>query len=157
MNNYNYKFTDCGKNGKTFERDLKAYFNQLNKVAKQGKVDFRRDKKCYEIKTGAGEIDGLLRGSIKYVVYVPIVVAENDITQQEGFILERETFLNCLAECNLIRNKIATNGSEKTTIQTFWNNSKKAPHGKAYFKLLDSLYENCLMTLEDYLECEGKF
>ena len=157
MTNYNYKVTDSGKNGKTFERELKAFFGFKNAVSKQGRIDFRRDGKCFEVKTGAGELDALLRGSIKYVIYVPVVNAELLAVEQEGFILERESFLSCLAECDLIREKTASNGSQKVTIQTFWNNSKNAPHGKKYYKLLDSLYDNCIMTLEEYFENEGKF
>lgn len=157
MTNYNYKTTDSGKNGKTFERDLKANFNQKACVAKQGKIDFRRNNKCYEVKTGAGELDQLIKSSVKYVAYVPVVDMNLAVTAQEGFILERETFLNCLAECDLVREKTSTSGSQKVTIQTFWNNSKNAPHGKKYYKLLDSLYQNCLMTLEEYFDCEGKF
>ena len=158
MKNYNYKETDCGAMGKTFERNLKACFNHKEIVSRQGKIDFRRDHKCYEIKTGAGELDSLLKGKIKYVCYVPVVNMNLDIEQQEGFILEREIFLNLLKTCGLIRNKTATNGSRKVTIQTFWNNSKNAPHSKKKYELLLSeLYDNCIMTLEEYFECEGKF
>ena len=92
MKNYNYKLTDTGANGKTFERNLKAYFNQQDKVSRQGKIDFRRDRKCYEVKTGAGELDSLLKGKIKYVCYVPVVDINAPVDRQEGFILERETW-----------------------------------------------------------------
>lgn len=157
MTNYNYKTTDSGKKGKTFERDLKAYFNQKAVVSKQGKVDFRRDRKCYEVKTGAGELDYLLKSSIKFVVYVPIVNESAEVFQQEGFILERDTFLTVLDEVGLIRQaKAATNGSRKTAIQTFWNATQNKPHGAKYPKLLDALYESCIMTLEEYFDNDGK-
>ena len=158
MKNYNYKLTDTGANGKTFERNLKAYFNQQDKVSRQGKIDFRRDRKCYEVKTGAGELDSLLKGKIKYVCYVPVVDINAPVDRQEGFILERETFINLLETCGLIREKTTTSGSRKVTIQTFWNNSKNAPHSKKKYELLLSeLYDNCIMTLDEYFECEGKF
>ena len=158
MKNYNYKETDCGAMGKTFERNLKACFNQKEIVSRQGKIDFRRDRKCYEVKTGAGELDSLLKSKIKYVCYVPVVNMEAAVDRQEGFILEREIFINLLETCGLIREKTATNGSRKVTIQTFWNNSKNAPHSKKkYNLLLSELYDNCIMTLDEYFDCDGKF
>lgn len=157
MTNYNYKAEDSGKLGKTFERDLKAAFHQGAKVAKQGKIDFRRDAKCFEVKTGAGELDFLFKSKVKYVAYVPVVAEAQDVTAQEGFILERETFLECIEEAGLLRNKVSTSGQEKVTIQTFWNHSKNKPHGKKYFALLDLLYDRSIMTLEEYFDCEGRF
>lgn len=156
MTNYNYKISDCGKNGKGFERDLKALFNQNAIVSKQGKIDFRRASKCYEVKTGAGELDYLLNSKIKYVIYVPVVDENAEISRQEGFILERKTFLDTLDNLGLIREKTATNGLHKVTIQTFWNAKQGKPHGTKYYKLIDSLYEVALMTLEEFFENNGK-
>ena len=156
MKQYGYKMEDSGKMGKTFERELKATFNQKEVVARQGKIDFRRDRKCYEVKTGAGELDFLLHSSIKYVVYVPVVNMQEAIERQEGFVMERATFLDCLDAVGLIRTKKSTAGEMKTTIQTFWNTKQNKPHGAKLYKLLDLLYENCLMTLEDYFENNGK-
>lgn len=157
MTNYNYKITDSGMMGKTFERDLKAAFDQKAVVSKQGKIDFRRARKCYEVKTGAGELDYLLNSSIKYVVYVPVVDMGEAVTRQEGFVMERATFIDCLDSVGLIRSKRSTAGEMKTTIQTFWNAKQNKPHGAKLYKLLDLLYENCVMTLEDYFENDGKF
>lgn len=157
MTNYNYKQADSGILGKTFERDLKAMFNQRAIVAKQGKIDFKRDRKCYEVKTGGGELDYLMRSTIKYVVYVPVVDFSAPIVKQEGFIVERDTFLRILDEVGLIRTKTATCGAQRVTIQTFWNHKQGKAHGARYGKLLDALYEESLMTLEDYFDCEGKF
>ena len=156
MENYGYKVEDSGKMGKTFERDLKALFSQKAIVAKQGKIDFRRDRKCYEVKTGAGELDYLLKSSIKFVVYVPVVHMDLPIDAQEGFILNRADFLQILEEVGLIREKTSTAGAHKVTIQTFWNNKKNAPHGAKYEKLLDRLYDSCVMTLEEYIDADGK-
>lgn len=157
MTEYGYKISDSGKLGKAFERDLKAFFNQKAIVAKQGKIDFRRDRKCYEVKTGAGEITMLLKSNIKYVVYVPVVNATINIEKQEGFIVSREIFLNGLNELGLIRDKISSAGINVKSIQTFWNNKENKPHGTKYFKLLDFLYENSIMTLDEYFDCNGKF
>ena len=157
MTDYNYKAEDSGKLGKTFERDLKAAFHQRAKVSKQGKIDFRRDSKCFEVKTGAGELDFLFKSKVKFVAYVPVVVEAQDVTAQEGFILDRETFLECIEEAGLLRTKISTSGQEKVTIQTFWNHKLNKAHGRKYFALLDLLYDRAIMTLEDYFDCEGKF
>ena len=156
MNEDNYKITDCGANGKTFERDLKAAFNQRAIVAKQGKIDFRRARVCFEVKTGAGELDYLMRSAVKYVIYVPVVDMSRPIERQEGFIIERGAFLNLLDETGLIRTKTATCGAARVTIQTFWNAKQGKPHGAKYPKLLDALYDNCLMTLDEFFENEGK-
>lgn len=156
MTDYNYKMTDSGMTGKTFERDLKAAFNQRAQVAKQGKIDFRRARVCYEVKTGAGELDYLMRSRIRYVVYVPVVNMERDVTAQEGFIMERDAFLTALDSVGLIRRKTATCGAERVTIQTFWNAKQGKPHGAKYPKLLDELYNNCVMTLEEFFENEGR-
>lgn len=155
MTDYGYKVTDCGSNGKTFERDLKAMFNQKAVVSRQGKIDFRKSHKCFEVKTGAGELDYLLKSKIKYVIYVPVVNPALAISQQEGFVLERTTFLNLLSEIGLIRSKVSTSGQEKVTIQTFWNNKLRKPHGKKYYSLLDKLYEESLLTFEDYINADG--
>lgn len=157
MNSYNFGNNDSGRLGKAFECDLKAKFDQAVKVSAQGKIDFRRDNKCFEVKTGAGELDFLYKSKVKYVVYVPVVVEAQDIEAQEGFVLEREAFLNCIEAAGLLRNKISSSGQEKVTIQTFWNGKLNKPHGKKYFALLDLLYDNCLMTLEEYFNCDGKF
>lgn len=157
MTDYGYKTSDCGKLGKAFERDLKNAFNQKAIVAKQGKIDFRRDRKCFEVKTGAGEITLLLKSSIKYVIYIPVVNMAMPIEKQEGFIISREIFLNGLSDLGLIRDKISSAGINVKSIQTFWNNKENKPHGTKYYKLIDFLYENSIMTLDEYFDCKGKF
>ena len=158
----NFKGTDSGAMGKAVEMALKEYFRQTAKVSKSGKVDFRRNRKCFEVKTGAGELDYLMKSSIKYVVSVPVVTVDNDssvnILKQEGFILERETYLSILDSLGLIRSKKATDGRIVTTIQTYWNYKQGKAHSlKKYNALIDALYENSLMTLSEYIEQDGKF
>lgn len=152
-----YKVTDCGRWGKAFERGDKVYFGQVDKVSKQGTIDSRRCGKCFEVKTGAGELDYLYRSSIKYVKFTPVVREEFAACYQEGFIFERVAFLDMLEELGLVREKISTSGQHRTAIQTFWNHSKNKPHGKKYFDLLDACYERCIMTLEEYYEAGGDF
>lgn len=155
MNNYNYKPIDDGAAGKTFERDVKALFGQKAVVSKQGKIDFRRAAKCYELKTGAGELDFLYKSKIRYVIYVPVVVMDRPVEKQEGFLLDRVEFLALLERVGLVRHKISTSGQEKVTIQTFWNGKLNKPHGKKYFSLLDELYENAIMTFDQFANDNG--
>ena len=160
MTDYNYKLEDSGLYGKTFERDLKAEFGRRAFVAAPGKTDFRRYRKNFEVKTGAGELGNisdshLIKGA-SLVIYVPVVDMKRPIEAQEGFILERETFLECIERAGLLRTKVSTAGTTKVTIQTFWNHKQNKPHGKKLFELLDLLYENSLMTLQDFFQEEGK-
>lgn len=151
-----YKANDDGAMGKTFERDLKVLLGQADKVASPSKADFRRRYKYGEIKTGAGELGDLggklIKGS-SFVVYVPVVDMEKPAEKQEGFILDRVTFIEMLEELGLIRTKKSTSGAMKVTIQTFWNHKAGKPTSvKKYNALLDALYERCEYTLEEWLE-----
>jgi len=141
---------DCGRYGKATET---ADTGKRCKSA--GKVDAYHFHKAYEWKTGAGELGNagevLLKG-IKYVVYVPVVVEGVELDRQEGFVLTREGFLQALEDAGALREKVSTAGVRKVTIQTFWNRSKNAPHGKLLERILDTMYEACLMTLEEWVE-----
>lgn len=146
---------DSGAWGKAFERSLKVWFGMLDKVAKPGRVDFRRARTGYEVKTGAGEIKALFDSKLRYVVFVPVVQPEQGLLRQEGFVVDRAVFLETLDNLGLIRSKITTAGNPTVSIQTFWNHSKNKPHGAKYYALLDALYNECVMTLEDFFEADG--
>lgn len=151
-----YSTHDSGAMGKTLERDLKVLLGLADKVASPGKADFRKRYKNGEVKTGAGELGGLggklIKGS-SFVVYVPVVNMDLPVEKQEGFILDRAVFLEMLDSLGLIRTKKSTSGAMKVTIQTFWNHKQNKPHSvKKYNALMDALYENCEMTLEEWLE-----
>lgn len=139
---YSYAENDCGRNGKAFERLCKETLHMQSKVAAPGRTDIRRATQCYEVKTGAGELgrlgDKLVKGS-RYVIYCPVINPNRELKEQRAYVMARGTFLEMLAEADLLREKISTNGQRKITIQTFWNNKLNAPHGKKYFKLLDIL------------------
>lgn len=152
-----YKESDCGKWGKALESSIKLYFGRKPTVSKQGKIDFIKNRKYFEIKSGAGELDYLIKSKVKFVVFVPVVNEELPIDKQEGFILKRTDFLDMLNSIGLVRSKISTAGTEKVTIQTYWNHSKNKPHGAKYFTLLDKLYDYSLFTLEEYFTMNGKF
>lgn len=153
-----YKATDCGRIGKAFERSC----TNKNKVKAAGKVDWYHLGETFENKIGAGELGKphqKLLGGVKKVLYVPVPVVDEDGTldpyKQEGFILDRKTFLEVLESVGLIREKTSTAGIRKVTIQTFWNRKENKPHGTKYYKLLDALYESCEETLEEHLERLG--
>lgn len=139
---YGYAVSDCGRNGKAFERLCKETLRMQSKVAAPGRTDMRRAAQCYEIKTGAGELgklgDKLVKGS-RYVIYCPVISPDKELTEQKAYVMARGTFLKVLSEAGLLREKTSTNGERKVTIQTFWNSKLNAPHGKKYFKLLEML------------------
>lgn len=145
-----------GRYGEGVEMALKAYFRLKINVSKPGRTDMRKANVCYEIKTGAGELGDVGHKLVKgcsMVVYVPVVNENLPIEEQEGFVMEREVFLEILEECGLIREKTSTSGVRKVTIQTFWNRSKNAPHGKGYRRMLDAFYNNESVTpLDIWLE-----
>lgn len=133
----------CGGLGKATEESLKEFLGLAVKVAKQGKTDMRKSRICYEIKTGAGELGDcgakLVKGCSK-VIYIPVVNETLEITEQEGFVMDREIFLEILDNCGMIREKTSSKGVRKITIQTFWNRKQNKPHGKGLAKMLDAFY-----------------
>jgi hypothetical protein len=150
VNASNYSMTDCGRYGKAMET---ADTGKHCKPA--GKVDAWHFGKRMEWKTGAGELgnagDSLLAG-VQLVAFVPVVEDGVALEKQEGFVLTREGFLQALEEAGAIREKTSTAGVRKVTIQTFWNRKQGKPHGSLYFRILDAMYSNCLMTLEEWAE-----
>ena len=150
---------DSGRFGKAIEMSAsgRAF------VQRQNGIDAYLHYKHIEVKTGSGELGSvngkLIKGCSK-VIYIPVVV-ENadgtvDLSRQEGFYLRRETFLNVLDDLGLIREKTSTTGRRVVSIQTIWNRKLNKPHSaKKYNMLIDALYENCIMTLEELLKSEG--
>lgn len=152
-----YNPIDSGLFGKALECSI----TKAEKAKASGKTDWTHLRKRYEIKSGAGELGnagGKLVKNATLVIYVPVPVADNNgeirPEIQEGFVLTRENFLLALTQAGAIREKTATNGTRKITIQTFWNRTKNAPHGKLYERILDAMYEYCNCTLEEL--CNGE-
>lgn len=148
---------DYGKLGKMFENAFTHTF-----VKSAGRSDWRKGKN-YEIKQNAGTLaysldSRMIKGSSR-IIYAPYVVLDGnvmDLSATEAFVVERETFIEILSSLGLIREKTATNGKRVLAIQTVWNYKKNAPHSKKkYNELVNALYDNCIMTLEDFLEEEG--
>lgn len=160
MNQYqnvnNYNPTDSGKWGKATESALTG-----KRCKAQGKVDWKHLSQSYEIKTGAGQLDNIVRLKTRKILYIPVpeLDTSGDIIPDrcEGFILSAPDFIDLLKSVGLFReSKVGTDGKARPAIQTFWNHSKGKPHSmKAYQRLMDALYETCEMTLEDLLNGEG--
>ena len=156
-NEYNSNRQDATR-GNAFERAMhelngeKAYVSAIGKIDLKIKVDSAVvGFNCCECKTGAGELRNDCKGS-KYMIYCPVVDLEKPLYEQEAFVILRSVFINGLKESGLYReSKKTTAGTEIHAIQTFWNHSKNARHGKKIFALLDMLYDNG-MTIQEYID-----
>lgn len=114
---------DRGRVGKTFESAVKTFLGNFAKAAisKQGKNDCtitRTSKKrvpC-EIKSGAGELasidaDGAIHWGFNLngmLIYAPVYDATQPVEKQAYVFESAETFVNGLADRNLIRSKYST-------------------------------------------------
>ena len=146
-----------GHFGDTFEAGIKALVGQDCLVSRGRSFDLILNKKRYEIKTGAGELGRVGEracAGVSMIIYCPVFDETKPIEKQEAFVIKRQTFLDLLVDVGLYRtNKATTNkGNNIQAIQTFWNRSKNAPHGKKYYALIDALYDRMEMTLEDFLK-----
>lgn len=166
------KSSDCGRYGDAMETTTKAFYGYVVKVAKAGRPDLRRGGHCYEIKTGAGEVEALYGSKLPYVIFIPVpmyretpagydkdgnalVSIEIDVERCEGFLFERETFLQGMEAIGAIRSaKKGTDGKIRHCLQTFWNHKKQAPHGKLLDKILDFGYENCVASFDEWLHAD---
>ena len=146
-----------GHFGDTFEAGMKKVFDMGNLVSRGRSVDLILNGKHYEVKTGAGELGNAdkkaLHGS-SMVIYCPVYNETLSVEEQEAFVIEKNAFLQVIKDAGLYREtKTTTNKRQVHAIQTFWNRSKKAPHSKkAYNRLLDGLYENMDMMLDEFIE-----
>ena len=168
------KSTDCGRYGKAMEEAIKAFFGYVVRVSSATRPDLRRGGHCYEVKGGAGEVEKLYTSSQPYVIFVPVpayteepagfdrdgvelVKITVDVERCEGFIFERETFLQGMEAINAIRPaKKGTDGIYRHCIQTYWNHKKQAPHGKLLEKIIDFGYGEGFLSFEDWLEADPK-
>lgn len=152
-----------GFKGDKFETEVKQAIGLTATVSRGKSFDLILNKKRYELKTGAGTlglVDKRACHGVSYVLYCPVYKNdERTIDKQEGYLLNRDAFINVLVECGLYReSKANTGGTTTHAIQTFWN-AKDAdekhpfgrPHGKKYFKLVEMLKENAIMTLEQFI------
>jgi len=146
-----------GHFGDTFDAGIKNVFGMGNLISRGRSVDLVLNGKHYELKTGAGELGSAdkkpLHGS-SMVIYCPVYDETLPVEEQEAFVIEKNAFLQVIKDAGLYREtKTSTNNRQVHAIQTFWNRSKKAPHSKkAYNRLLDGLYDNMDMMLDEFIE-----
>ena len=146
-----------GHFGDTFDAGIKNVFGMGNLVSRGRSWDLVLDGKRYELKTGAGELGNTdikaLHGS-SMVIYCPVYDETLSVEEQEAFVIDKNTFLQVIKNAGLYReSKTTTNNRQVHAIQTFWNRSKEAPHSKkAYERLLDGLYNNMDMMLDEFIE-----
>ena len=145
-----------GHFGDTFDAGMKDVFGMGNLVSRGKSVDLILDGRHIELKTGSSELGNAdakaLRGC-PLVIYCPVFDENAAIEDQEAFVIKRDKFLQVIKDAGLYREtKTTTNGRQVHAIQTFWNRTKKAPHSKkAYDRLMDGLYENMEMMLDEFI------
>ncbi|HZJ75992.1 MAG TPA: hypothetical protein VFD25_05325 [Clostridia bacterium] len=146
-----------GHFGDTFDAGIKNIFGMGNLVSRGRSWDLVLNGKRYELKTGAGELGNAnmkaIYGSSK-VIYCPVYDEKLSVEEQEAFVIDKKAFLQVIKDAGLYReSKTTTNNRQVHAIQTFWNRTKKAPHSKkAYERLLDGLYDNMNMMLDEFIE-----
>ena len=114
---------DRGRNGKTFEGEVKSYLKNFKKaeISKQGMNDgtitLSNGKRVpYEIKNGGGELATVsANGATKWgfnlkglFIYAPVYDATRPVEYQTYVFDSAQTFVNGLTEKNLIRIKYST-------------------------------------------------
>lgn len=131
------------------------------KLAVKGTADVRIRNRWTDVKQGAGELSPdmmtrLLKGSGQ-VIYVPVVLLDQPLARQEGYVMEREDFLAALQESRALRVKESSSKRKNIphyTIQTFWNVSKWQPHGKLLDRMVESFDNHGAVDLVDYMFSE---
>lgn len=115
------KTVDSGASGKAFEIAVKLYLNNAirtkNAIASKGKTDTTYHKHSIEIKSGCGTLDNITKS--EFVIYSPDSVIEN------AMVFTSKMFVEIVNACGLVRSKKMTDGTTKTTIQSFKNSNKK--------------------------------
>lgn len=166
------KVTDAGRYGDAMEMATKDFFGYVVKVAANSRPDLRRGGKCYEFKTGAGEIEKLYHSEQPYVMFIPVPMYNEipagfaddgtplvsitiDVERCEGFLFEREAFLQGMESIGAIRAaKKGTDGIRRHCIQTFWNHKKNAPHGALLDRILELGYSESVADFAEWIHAD---
>ena len=146
-----------GHFGDTFDAGIKNVFGMGNLVSRGRSIDLILNGLHFELKTGGGELGDVDKKALRgcpLVIYCTVFDEAVCIEEQEAFVIEREKFLAVIKGAGLYReSKTTTNNRQVHAIQTFWNRSKNSPHSKkAYERLLDGLYNNMSMMLDEFIE-----
>ena len=143
--------------GNAAEMLIKAFLNFTDcRVSAQNEPDIIFSGVEYEVKTGSGTLSAEGNEPIPncdYVVYIPHVDETVSLRRQEGFVIAREKFLRIMNDLHLIRwSKNNGRGGQSIGLQTIWNRKQGKPHSlKTFTALLDALYEQSEMTLDEWL------
>ena len=144
---------DNGLLGNALELAVKDFYHRPLRLSPAGKCDVRIGTRNCEIKQGAGELgspDGKLCHGSGLVLYVPVLIEDQPLLRQEGYVLERDVFIEALASVpGLIRYKSDRN---RVTIQTFWNRTTWEPHGRKLDLMIQALEAAGAEPLEEFLQ-----
>ena len=157
MKQYTFNKTDSGIIGKAFEKAIKDVLRckYPDRVSPQGETDFRYMRKCYDVKQNGtclqySGYNTMIKGSSRviYATHVAYAVtAETDTTitivvdlaSTEMFCVDRDDFVRFLLDAGLVK----YNESRGTVnIQTCYNYTKNAYHGRTGKKIEEWCYEN---------------
>lgn len=144
---------DNGLLGKALEVAIKDYLGKPLTLSPQGTCDTYLGRRHVEIKQGAGVVGiaggKLLKGS-GLMLFVPVVLPDYDILHQQGFIGERPEWLEAMNNAGALREKVSSTGQRVIALQTFWNRTANAPHGKLLDKMIEEMYK--MPSYEDLTE-----
>lgn len=154
-----WESNDSGKYGKTLEMLIKAYNGNKIVIAKQGATDLRKGNKCYEIKSNGGELGESLSNLVKgssMVIYFPYIDVNTTLLNQEGFVIDKPTFLKVLENAGALRKKVKTSGDECIAIKSVYNMKTQKPISEKFYNaLLNGFYEEIEngngMTFEEWI------
>ena len=128
-----------GSKGEAFEMLVNLFLNgQIRSkygIAGKGKFDTKYHGHKIEVKSGSGTLENVLKS--EFVVYSP------DSEIETALVFSARVFLEIVNACGLVRQKKMSDGSIKTTIQSFKNSNKK----NALFRGMLAKYG---MTLEEF-------
>lgn len=158
-------------------------FTGKNDIKRAGRVDWYHDGYHFEIKNGCSTVTELInsKSSKVKVLFIPVPEVTEykgksyyDPYIQDGYILNKDTFLSILWECGLIRTEKKTTGYYRAgrpetyedpkkdshyklrySMQTYWVRSKNKPNGTKYYKMMEMLQELCEETLQEHIDRLG--
>lgn len=171
MKQYTFDKKNKGYIGDGFEMAIKSALSVKNadRVSAQGQTDLRYNGKCYDVKQNGTIIQcgtaKAIKGSTRVVYATHVahtVVAETDTTitieidlaSTDMFCVDRDAFVKFLRTSP--KNLLKDNGKRnEVNIQTVWNYSKDAYHGRKGLYIEAWLDENKLTEdsiIEDILD-----
>lgn len=158
MKEYTFKLSDTGYIGKAFEMAIKDVLRRSHpdRVSPAGETDFRYLRKCYDIKQNGTVIqyrpdEKYIKGSTKviYASHVSYIVVRKtteeitisiDLLNTDLFCVNRDEFVDFLLNEKGLAKLNKTR--EQVNIQTGYNYTKKAYHGRVGKRIESWAYEH---------------